>query len=886
MKRFNLEEIRKAIGVLFKDVKFGDGECIEVRVPGKKKHITAAGWFDNIEELAGQVAVLAQGGFGEGYRHIHENAYWTCNPCTDALLARQPKNTIAIAADTTSDNNITRRIWLPIDIDPIRASGVSATKEEKKLAGAVTSKLFTELQTIGVPVDSMAGGTSGNGYHILIRIDMPNDDDAKNLIKRCLAAMQGMVGTGKVEVDPKVFNAARIIKCYGTLSCKGEDTLDRPWMWSKLTEVPETVVVCPTEMLEKIAALAPDRNPRRDTGEKREGPWTEESTQTYLDWTGWECVDPVNYNNGRKWNGVCIDDSNHKDAAVILTDGWWSYTCYHSSCKGVKKTDEFKKHWEEENGERYDYPNAKQIEESDTFEFEDACEVPVVRPKVKVKVVLKPGVATAADVVAEALVAPAAPAIQLQAWNLTDTGNAERFVARFGHVFRYCPQHGWYFWDDTRWKPNSVGRATRAATIVARKVVNELSLHLTGVTDPELAKAIEAGVKGWAKKSESQKGIGSTVGLGQWQKSIEAHISEFDRNLWAFNCANGTIDLSSGAFQPHAQSDMCTKVSPVSYDESATCPLWLSFLDDIAAGDQELIGYLQRAVGYTLTGSTDAHCLFLLHGAGRNGKSTFIETVAYLMGDYFTSAHMSTFLVRKGDTIPNDLAALTSARMVAAVETDDSRKLDEPKIKQITGGDTITARYLHKEFFNFRPQFKIWLATNALPVIKGTDEGIWRRMKRVPFKVYIPDGKMDEKLGVKLKSEASGILNWALEGLSDYLVNGLDEPECVTKATTEYRDNQDWLERFVREECEMDIKEFIGARKLYDRFCQWADRTGEYCVKEVKFAEAMTTHGYQKARPTVGGKRLSGVAYMGMKLKDSFGDMGMGMNTLQNVDEL
>jgi putative DNA primase/helicase len=139
---------------------------------------------------------------------------------------------------------------------------------------------------------------------------------------------------------------------------------------------------------------------------------------------------------------------------------------------------------------------------------------------------------------------------------------------------------------------------------------------------------------------------------------------------------------------------------------------------------------------------------------------------------------------------------------------------------------------------------------------------------------------------VKLKSEASGILNWALEGLSDYLVNGLDEPECVTKATTEYRDNQDWLERFVREECEMDIKEFIGARKLYDRFCQWADRTGEYCVKEVKFAEAMTTHGYQKARPTVGGKRLSGVAYMGMKLKDSFGDMGMGMNTLQNVDEL
>jgi putative DNA primase/helicase len=245
---------------------------------------------------------------------------------------------------------------------------------------------------------------------------------------------------------------------------------------------------------------------------------------------------------------------------------------------------------------------------------------------------------------------------------------------------------------------------------------------------------------------------------------------------------------------------------------------------------------------------------------------------------------MSTFLVRKGESIPNDLAALTSARMVAAVETDDSRKLDEPKIKQITGGDTITARFLHKEFFNFKPQFKIWLATNALPVIKGTDEGIWRRMKRVPFKVYIPDGKMDEKLGDKLRSEAPGILNWALEGLSDYLVNGLDEPECVTKATTEYRDNQDYLERFVQEETEQDVKEFIPARKLYQRFCQWAERTGEYCIKEVKFAELMETHGYQKARPTVGGQRLSGAAYMGMKLKDSFADFSVA--NMQNVSEL
>jgi hypothetical protein len=281
-KRFNLDEIRKAIKVLFANVRFGNGECVEVRVPDKKKHITVSGWFDDIEEMAGQVAVLAQHGFGEGYRHVHENAYWTCNPVTDALLSRQPKNKLAIVADATSGNNITRRIWLPIDIDPLRASGVSATNAEKQLSAEVATKLINKLEELGTPGDSMVGGTSGNGYHILIRIDLPNDKDSNDLIKKCLAAMQVMVGTGKVEVDPKVFDANRIIKCYGTLSCKGEDTADRPWRWSKLTIVPETVVVCPTDVLEQIAALAPDKNPKRALGEKREGPWTEENTQEYL----------------------------------------------------------------------------------------------------------------------------------------------------------------------------------------------------------------------------------------------------------------------------------------------------------------------------------------------------------------------------------------------------------------------------------------------------------------------------------------------------------------------------------------------------------------------------------------------------------------------------
>lgn len=895
--RYDLAEIRKAIRILFPA-----GQVVEVRMMNKKKRLNCSGWYDDHEIMAKHVAKLARDGFGDAntYRFIQENVYWTVNPVHEGLLARQTKNMIQWAEETTSDNNILRRIWLPIDIDPLRPSGIGSTAEEKQLARKVTLDLGQKLLDFGFLETNMFVGLSGNGYHLPIRVDLPNDTESRDLVKRCLAAMQEMVGTAKVEVDPKIFNAARIMKCYGTMSCKGVDTPGRPWRLAKILKMPDTIEPVSRDLLEKLAALAPDKNPKRALGEKRQGPWTEENTQEYLDWTGWECgnMGPAGQpHETAKWIGPCIVDLNHKDSAVILhSDGWWSYGCFHASC-GVNDKD-FKKHWEEVQGGSYEYPGVKaNFVASDNFEFEDACDpaVPATpKKKPKVKLVFKPGEKPSVQVVGEesaeveeaeeidetsvpTIVAPAK--VQMQAWNLTDAGNAERFVARYGRSFRYCPQRGWYSWDGKRWAADSIGRVLRGATESARKIVpQELPLHLAGIVDADRAKEIEGAVRAWAKKSESNNSLKATEYLARYAKSIEVKHAAFDCNPWAFNCANGTIDLTTGACQPHMQADLITKVSPVEYDPKATCPLWLDFLGDITSKSQELMGYLQRAVGYSLTGSTAEHCLFLLHGSGRNGKSTFIELVRYLLGDYGVAAHMNTFLVKKGDSIPNDLAALASARMVAAVETEESKRLDEPKIKQITGGDTITARFLHKEFFDFKPQFKIWLATNALPVIRGTDEGIWRRMKRIPFDVYIPDGKKDEKLGEKLRSEASGILNWALEGLEDYRRNGLEEPQCVTEATEAYRGSQDWLERFVAEETEKAAgpNDFIQARKLYERFVQWAERTGEYCVKEVKFAEAMESHGHKKARPYVGGKQVAFQAYVGRKLRDHLVSFGAG----------
>ena len=844
LKRYDLPEIRKAIAVLFADVKFGAGECVEVRVPDKKKHLVAAGWFDDVEALAKAVAVLARDGFGQpgSYRHIHENAYWTCNPVHDALLSRQTKNTIDFVADTSSDNNITRRLWLPIDIDPLRPSGVSATRGERKLALDVANNTVAKLVELGFPESCFAGGNSGNGYHVVIRVDLPNDNESRDLLKRCLAALQGLVGTGKVEIDPKVYNAARIIKCYGTLSCKGMNTEDRPWSRSKLTIVPDQVTVCPKELLEKLAALAPDKNPKRDLGRRRQGPWMLDNTQTYVEWTPWDAGDQQaggKPGETAKWVGPCINDDSHKDAALILhDDGWWSFTCFHASCAGVVNHRTFMAWAEEEQGEKYPYPGRR----TDT-------EDPMAGWGID-------------DVEGEGDLPTAVPAatgkpVEPKKFNLTDAGNGERLTHRWGNVLRYCTERGWYYWSGKHWQLDKVEKVNKAALATVRRIVqDELPLHLEGIDgDDEESKKLRDKITGdvmwWAKASEGIGHLNAAVTTcHQIGKGINVQIGVFDQDQWLFNVDNGTLDLRTNEFRPHAQADMITNISRVTYDPKADCPLWMEFLETVLAGDQELIAFVQRAAGYSLTGSTAAHCLFMLYGTGRNGKSTFLEVMQHILDTYGMSTSMEIFLAKNQEGIPNDLAALCNARFVTGVETEDGRRLAEAKVKQITGGDTISARFLHHEFFNFMPQFKIWIGTNHRPGIRGTDEGIWRRIRLIPFTVYIPDGKVDEKLVGKLKSESSGILNWMLAGLEEYKLGGLMEPEAVLIATSEYRKSEDWLARFLDAETipATGPQHRTQARDVYNRYKTWADDAKEYKQSERKFNDAMEARNVESSK--------------------------------------
>ena len=323
LKLYNLKEIRKAIAVLFSDVHLGAGECIEVRLLDKRKKLVVSGWFDDLDLLAKRVALAARDGVGSpgSYRFIQDNVYWTVNPINDALLSRQPKNILDFVSENSSDNNATRRCWFPIDVDPIRPSGVSATKEERKLALDVINTMVPKLEELGFTDNMYVGGTSGNGFHCLIRVDLPNDDDSRDLLRDCLKSLNMLVGTAKVEIDPKVFNAARIIKAYGTMARKGVNDEKRPWHMSKLTYIPEQVEVAPRELLEKLAALAPKGgNPKRAVEDKPQGPWTEENLQKYIaEGTDWGCVrrDGKKANEVCQWIGRCVNDDTHDDAAII-----------------------------------------------------------------------------------------------------------------------------------------------------------------------------------------------------------------------------------------------------------------------------------------------------------------------------------------------------------------------------------------------------------------------------------------------------------------------------------------------------------------------------------------------------------------------------------------
>lgn len=425
----------------------------------------------------------------------------------------------------------------------------------------------------------------------------------------------------------------------------------------------------------------------------------------------------------------------------------------------------------------------------------------------------------------------------------TDLGNAERLVARHGEALHYChPWNRWLVWDGKRWATD----ATAQVTLRAKETTRAIYYEVAGLEDRDQAKKLAQ----HALRSESASRIRDMIALAKSEPIIPVLPEELDTDLWVLNVDNGTFDLRTGELRPHNQADMITKLVRVPYDPDAQAPTWDRFLAEIFNGNENLIGFVQRAVGYTLCGATKEQVFFYAFGSGSNGKSTFLSTLRALLGDYAQATPTETILCKdRGSSVPNDLARLKGARMVTAIEADEGCRLAESLVKAITSGDTITARFLHAEFFEFRATFKLWLAANHKITIRGIDHAIWRRIKMIPFEVVIGDNEQDHALGDKLLAELPGILAWAVRGCREWRRDGLNEPAEIRDATSEYRTDMDVLGAFLADCCntesplgEVSTKQF---RHVYENWCQ---ENGERPLSQKILGPKLAQRGFQRFR--------------------------------------
>ncbi|MCZ6625864.1 MAG: phage/plasmid primase, P4 family, partial [Deltaproteobacteria bacterium] len=355
-----------------------------------------------------------------------------------------------------------------------------------------------------------------------------------------------------------------------------------------------------------------------------------------------------------------------------------------------------------------------------------------------------------------------------QPFNLTDFGNAERLIRLYGEDMRFCSQLGWLAWDDRRWAKDKTGQIERWAKATVRSIYNEAA-HCE---DEALRKALAS----HAKSSEAERKIKAAISLAKSEPGIPLRAKDLDRDSWLLNVMNGTLDLRTGGLRPHRQEDLITKLAPGHYDPTATCPTWDSFLDRIFDGNKGIITFLQRAVGYGLTGDVSEQVLFLLYGTGANGKSTFLNAIREALGEYAKQAAPDLLVAKRGVSHPTEIADIVGCRFLTSIEVEDGRRLAEALVKQITGGDPIKGRFMNKDFFEFMPTHKIFMAVNHKPVIRGTDSAIWRRIRLVPFTVTFPEDEQDKKLPEKLKAELPGIFNWTVQGCLAWQREGLGIP--------------------------------------------------------------------------------------------------------------
>lgn len=427
----------------------------------------------------------------------------------------------------------------------------------------------------------------------------------------------------------------------------------------------------------------------------------------------------------------------------------------------------------------------------------------------------------------------------------TGVWNAEKLVEFCGSDIRWCQDlKKWFVWNGKYWKEDPGALA-----------VERMAKKLT----KEMLKSKDEAIRKHGKASQTKQKLEEMIELAKSEPGIDLPIGEFNTDGYLLNCIDGTIDLRTGKPLPYDKNNYITRMIKVAYDLQAQCPRWLAFLDEIFDSNQNIISFLQKVAGYCLTDSTQEHCIFILYGTGRNGKNTFLDTLRMLLGEYATVTGAETLMTKRdpdGGAPTEHIACLMGKRLVMASESDDKNVISEAIIKRISADRTIRCRLLHANSFEYSPSYKIFLVTNHKPAIHGTDEGIWSKLRLIPFEKFIPPEKrISDYDRILLHEEAPGILRWCVEGCLLWQKEGLGIVKEVEEATNQYREEEDFFGNFLKEVAEFKEHLEISTLELYGRFKGYSDSNGRHPVSQQKFAKYLESRGFKKNQRTFGSEK-------------------------------
>jgi putative DNA primase/helicase len=447
----------------------------------------------------------------------------------------------------------------------------------------------------------------------------------------------------------------------------------------------------------------------------------------------------------------------------------------------------------------------------------------------------------------------------------TDLANAARLVAMHGEDLRFVPSWGrWLVWDGSRWADDDACRVPGMCAEVSRAVMREATDALRASGGSKAAE----GFYRFAKASQDARRLASMQTLARGLPGVSVDHSKLDPDPWALNVANGILDLRTGELMPHDRAALVTKMAGAEYDPAATCPRWDAFLRRAMGGNDALVGYLQRLVGYSLTGIIGEHVLAFLEGSGANGKSTFVNVVFGLLGSYACRAPRGLLFREQNAKHETGLTVLHGARFATCAEIDEGASFDEALVKDLTGGDPIAARRMREDFWTFQPTHKLWIAGNHRPRVRGADDGIWRRIRLVPWAVTVPEHERDPNLPAALRDELPGILAWAVRGCLEWQRAGLSEPETVREATAAYRAESDTFGQFLRERCVLESGARVARKELREEYEEWSREIGAHPLGARSLAERLRQLNVKSGSVRLGTKPVDG--WVGVRLRSAY----------------